>query len=95
MNNHDGGFQVRNDFLRNICLVLKCFQLNGDLKEPFIISLRTHRMPLYFIPVSVRLRLARTLLKRLLSKNLNFKSQFTHASRHPGALSLLQKLKIG
>ena len=28
-----------------------------------------HRMPLYFIPVSVRVRLARTLLKRLLSKN--------------------------
>ena len=28
-----------------------------------------HRMPLYFIPVSVRVRLARTLLKRLLSKS--------------------------
>ena len=27
----------------------------------------SHRMPLYFIPVSVRVRLARTLLKRLLS----------------------------
>ena len=46
---------------------------------------RLHRMPLYFIPVSVSQRLARTLLKRLLSKNLNFNTQPTHASRHPGA----------
>jgi hypothetical protein len=29
-------------------------------------SLEAHRMPLYFIPESVRVRLARTLLKRLL-----------------------------
>ena len=33
-------------------------------------------MPLYFIPVSVSQRLARTLLKRLLSKNPNFNTQF-------------------
>jgi len=33
------------------------------------LGVATHRMPLYFIPVSVRVRLARTLLKRLLSKN--------------------------
>ena len=40
-----------------------------------------HRIPLYFIPVSVSLMLARTLLKILLSKNKNFKTQFTYASR--------------
>ena len=44
-----------------------------------------HRMPLYFIPVSVSLGVARTLLKRLLSKNLDFNTRFTHASRRPGA----------
>ena len=44
-----------------------------------------HRMPLYFILVSDSLRLARTLLKRLLSKKLKFNTQLTHASRHPGA----------
>ena len=33
----------------------------------FFSDLRGHSMPLYFIPVSVRVRLARTLLKRLLS----------------------------
>ena len=59
-----------------------------------ISSLIVHRMPLYFIPVSVSLRVARTLLKILLSKNLNFNTQFTHAFRQPGALNLLQKIKI-
>ena len=44
-----------------------------------------HRMPLYLIPVFLGLRLARTLLKRLLSTNKFFNSQFTHASRHTGA----------
>ena len=34
-----------------------------------VLKHQEHRMPLYFIPVSVSLRLARTLLKRLLSKN--------------------------
>ena len=32
----------------------------------------THRMTLYFLPVSVSLRLARTLLKKLLRKKFNF-----------------------
>ena len=44
-----------------------------------------HRVPLYFIPGSVSQRLARTLLKGLLSKNEYFNTQFTHASRHQGA----------
>ena len=44
-----------------------------------------HRMPLYFIPVFVSQRLARTLLKSLLSQNSNSNTQFKHASRHPGA----------
>ena len=65
--------------------------VGGYSEEPWCAS---HRMQRYFIPVSVSLRVAMTLLKRLLSKNLNFNSQITHASRQPGAYSLLQKFKI-
>ena len=43
-----------------------------------------HRIPLYLLTLSVYLREARTLPKRLLSKNLNFNTQFSHVSRHPG-----------
>ena len=36
--------------------------------SPLFVEQPWHRMPLYFVPVSVSLRVARTLLKRLLSK---------------------------
>ena len=39
----------------------------GDIDLFMKHALQSHRMPLYFIPVSFRVRLARTLLKRLLS----------------------------
>ena len=47
------------------------FSLKNFLKISisWLFYIFSHRMPLYFIPVSVRVRLARTLLKRLLSKN--------------------------
>ena len=76
-------------FLNHVCAYFPNF-----LNMFFFLLSGNHRMPLYFIPVSVSLRLARTLLKRLVSKNKNFNTQFTHASRHPGAENLLQKLKI-
>ena len=59
--------------------IIKVFPKKSHRAELFSDLNITHRMPLYFIPVSVSLRLARTLIKRLLSKNLNFKTQFTHA----------------
>ena len=49
-------------------MVLGCW---SGVKPSSVIFLKHtgHRMPFYFIPVSVSLRVARTLLKRLLGKN--------------------------
>ena len=49
---------------------ISCLRISM-LLIPSLISLTTHRIPLYFIPVSVSLRAARTLLKILLSENLH------------------------
>ena len=54
-----------------------------------------HRFGLYYyISVPVSLGAARILLKRLKNENLYLNTQLTHVSGHPGALSILQKLKI-
>ena len=79
-------------YIKIICSALHCSEMSRSVFQPNLnlaicYSLNCtilHRMPLYFVPVSVSLRVARTLLKRLLSKNLNLNIQFTHASRHPG-----------
>ena len=47
-----------------------------------------HRFPLHKIIVALALTLARTLLDRLR------KTQFTHVSRHPGALNQKQNFKF-
>ena len=44
-----------------------------------------HRIPLHEIIVALALKLARILLEILRKTSLNFKTQFTHISRHPGA----------
>ena len=43
---------------------------------------------------SSRSKSATILLERLRKKNLNFKTLFTHVSKHPGAKSLKKKKKI-
>ena len=44
-----------------------------------------HIIPLYYIPGEVSVRTAKTLLHSLKSEKLNFKTQFAHVSKHPGA----------
>ena len=54
------GHHMKNLFLSS--------EQNFNFQRSFVRT-GSHIMPLYFIPVSVSLRLARTLLKRLLSKS--------------------------